>query len=376
MRVGIDISSIVFGRGVSRYTTNLTQSLIDHGVPVSLYGSSLRQRAAIQQFGQEMKTIAPQTQIVTTSFPPVVLEKMWKYLHWPKIDQLLPEIDLFHSWDWLQPPTERVPIVSTVHDVAILKFPQTAHPKIVSMHRDSWRILKDRQAHLIAVSRTTKNDLVNFLDYPQYLIHVVHEALPREVVAVSMNMSEERFEQIKQSLNRQKPFLLFVGTQEPRKNLDRLIQAWQPLHKDIDLLLVGAEGWGDTLISTGPQPEMLGRVSDEVLSVLYAEATLFVYPSLYEGFGLPILESFFHGTPVLTSDNSGMREVAGNAAELVNPESVEEIRAGISKLLNEDIEAQRKRLQRMMIRLQMFTWEKVARETVAVYKQAIQEQNG
>lgn len=375
MRVGIDISSVVFGRGVSRYTTNLTQSLIDLGVSVSLYGSSLRRRALLESFGQEMKSISPKTQVVTSPYPPKVLEKMWKYLQWPKIDQLLPEIDLFHSWDWLQPPTQKVPLVSTVHDVAILKFPQTAHPKIIKMHRDSWKILKERQAHLIAVSRTTKNDLVNFLDYPQYLIHVVHEALPREVVAVSMNMTEDRYERLKQSLNRQKPFLLIVGTQEPRKNLDRLIQAWQPLHKDIDLVLVGAEGWGDSQVTTGPQPDNLGRVSDELLSVLYAEATVFVYPSLYEGFGLPILESFFHGTPVLTSDNSGMREVAGNAAELINPESVEEIRAGITKLLNEDIDAQRKRLQRMMIRLQMFNWEKVARETVAVYKQAMQDQD-
>ncbi|MFZ1721204.1 MAG: glycosyltransferase family 1 protein [Microgenomates group bacterium] len=375
MRVGIDISSVVFGRGVSRYTTNLTQSLIELGVPVSLYGSSLRQRKALEDFCQKMKQKSKSTQSKLTPYPPAVLSRLWKYLQWPSLDSLLPDADVFHSWDWLQPPSKNIPVVSTVHDVAILKFPQTAHPKILQMHQDSWKILKEKQSHIIAVSRTTKNDLVNFLNYPQYLIHVVHEAIPREVANVSMNMTEERYELLKNSLGRQKPFLLFVGTREPRKNLDRLIEAWQPLHGDVDLLIVGSEGWGESQNINGPKPEYLGRVSDEFLSVLYAEASVFTYPSLYEGFGLPILESFFHGTPVLTSENSGMREVAGNAAELIDPESVESIRNGIIKLLSEDVQEQSKRLQRMMIRLQMFTWEKVALETLAVYKQVVQEHN-
>lgn len=116
-------------------------------------------------------------------------------------------------------------------------------------------------------------------------------------------------------------------------------------------------------------------MSDQELSVLYAQAQLFAYPSLYEGFGLPILEAFQHGTPVITSDISAMIEVAGNAAELVDPTSVEQITEAIKKILNENKTEQQHRLQRMIIRKQMFNWNKVARQTLAVYQKAVEDFN-
>ena len=138
----------------------------------------------------------------------------------------------------------------------------------------------------------------------------------------------------------------------------------------------GESGWDESeevAKSFEHMPRFLGRVTDTQLSVLYANAEVFVYPSLYEGFGLPILESFHHGTPVLTSNNSGMAEVAGNAAELIDPTSVDSIVDGLSKLLNETKEEQSKRLQRMIIRLQMYNWDQTARETIEVYQQAIRD---
>jgi len=162
-----------------------------------------------------------------------------------------------------------------------------------------------------------------------------------------------------------------VGTREPRKNLLRLIEAWKPLQSQIELLIAGESGWDTTENVQEVGLRFLGQVSDEELSVLYAEAELFAYPSLYEGFGLPILEAFHHGTPVVTSNNSGMIEVAGNAAELVDPLDVSSITKAIEKILSESNDDQKKRLQRMIIRQQMFSWKKVARETLAVYKKAI-----
>ena len=117
--------------------------------------------------------------------------------------------------------------------------------------------------------------------------------------------------------------------------------------------------------------KFLGFVEDSDLPYFYNACRAFIYLSKYEGFGLPILEAFYHGTPVVTSNVGSMPEVAGNAAELVNPNSVEDIRAGIEKILNESKLKQQERLKKMIIRLHQFSWDKVARETVAVYHQAI-----
>lgn len=378
LRVGIDITSTIYHRGVSRYTTNLVRGLLTSPkVRVSLYGSSLRQRQQLLQIAERLKKEAGNAKAETSiqAYPPSMFNFLWNKMHFPKIRSVLPNIDLFHSWDWMQPPDHDLPLVSTIHDLAILKYPETAHPKVLQMHRQSWDILRQRKATIIAVSRATKNDIIEHLDIPDERVHVIHEALPLEVKMVNDRLSEEQFEQIKMQLQLTRPFILFVGNREPRKNLKNLIEAWQPLQKNLDLIIAGESGWDDTenkkYQNLSDHLRFLGRVDDKQLSVLYAEAKLFAYPSLYEGFGLPILEAFHHGTPVVTSNVSSMPEVAGNAAELVDPLSVESIRAGIEKILAENTNQERQRLQKMIIRLQMFNWQDVITQTISVYQQAL-----
>lgn len=367
MQVGIDITPVIYGRGVSRYTSNLARALVQRrDISLSVFGYSAREKAQLQRFANSLKT----DQIALQSQPQSLMKWLWKFGFNP-IRKQLPNLEVFHSWDWLQPPDKDLPLVSTIHDVAMLKFPETAHPRILAMHHQSWKILKERNAQVIAVSRATKKDIVDLLGIPAYNVHVVQEALPEEFRQISISMSDEREELLKQQLQLSKPFLLCVGTREPRKNLMRLIQAWLPMANEYQLIIAGEQGWDDTAKLTHPNLRFLGKVTDEQLVVLYGEAELFCYPSLYEGFGLPILEAFFHGTPVVTSNLSSMPEVAGNAAVLVDPLSVESIRQGLTTILNETTEEQKKRLQRMIIRLQMFTWERVAEETTAVYQQAV-----
>lgn len=377
IHIGIDITSTIYNRGVSRYTSNLVRGLLaDPGMKLTLYGSTLRQRQQLLDIAAQLKKDAhAKAETVIQSYPPSLYNFLWNKLHFPGIKSSMPGIQLFHSWDWLQPPDRDLPLVSTIHDLAILKYPETAHPKILQMHKQSWKILKERKAMIIAVSRATKKDIVEMLDIPEHLVKVVHEALPVEVQKTSKMINEEQLTAIKTKLKLDRPFILFVGTREPRKNIENLIEAWRPLEKDVDLVVAGESGWDETdskKYQTMPHLRFLGRVSDEELSVLYSETAVFAFPSLYEGFGLPILEAFYHGAPVVTSNTSSMPEVAGNAAELVDPESPESIRAGIEKILNESEQDQQKRLQKMIIRQQMFSWEKVVQETIAVYKEAIE----
>ena len=372
MTIGIDITPIIYARGVSRYTSNLVRALLETNHPIHLFGSSLRKHNLLTSFAHNLESYYKR--VVHTDFgwlPPSLQTFLWHNLKYSTFSSKTKTVSVFHSWDWIQPPDTGIPLVSTIHDLAILTHPEGAHPKIVKQHQQSWDILKERKARLIAVSHATKKDIVQLLGYPSYLIDVVHEALPLEVQEVNSSLTEERAAALHRHLKLEKPYLLFVGTREPRKNLSRLIEAWKPLSADIELIGAGAAGWDQSEEILHPGLRFLGTVSDEELSVLYAEAEAFVYPSLSEGFGLPILEAFHHGTPVVTSNNSGMIEVAGNAAQLVDPLDVESIREGITTILNESIVDQKKRLQRMIIRQQMFSWKRVAKETIAVYKKAV-----
>ena len=376
MNLGIDITPIIYGRGVSKYTSNLVAVLLqENELNITLFGSSARKNLELQKIAQEMIKISDDRSkhnSVIQKFPPSALNLMWKF-GLNSLKKSMPDIDVFHSWDWLQPPDKNLPLVSTIHDLAILKFPETAHPKILKMHQQSWKILKAREAQIIAVSRATKRDIVNLLGIPPFRIEVIPEALPLEARLTSEELTENTVKQLTTKLQLTKPYLLFVGTREPRKNLLKLIEAWKPLSKEYQLIIAGEKGWDETTsqVDSNPNLRFLGKVSEQELAVLYGEASVFVYPSLYEGFGLPILEAFYHGTPVVTSNVPALLEVAGNAAEFIEPNSVESIREGITKILNESINEQQVRLQRMIIRLQMFSWQKVARQTIAIYKKAL-----
>lgn len=382
MRVGIDITAAIYDRGVSRYTTNLVRALAQRSeIELRLYGASWRQKHRLEHFTAQVCSDGPERHHAQIqALPPKVQEILWNTLRMNPVRSIFPDTEVFHSWDWLQPPDRNLPLVSTIHDLAIMKFPETAHPTILKMHQRSWKELKARRAQIIAVSQATKQDIVELLGFEPSDVHVVYEALPTETVSSIHEISEEQHDVLKIKLALSKPFILCVGTREPRKNLRRAIEAWWPLRREYELIVAGEAGWdeSDEFAEALQSPELrfLGKVTAHELNVLYSEAALLLYPSLHEGFGLPILEAFYFGTPVVTSNTSSMPEVAGNAAELVNPESIEGIRQGILNVLNEGNEAHSLRSQKMIIRLQLFDWQRVAEETAKVYRKAIREHQG
>lgn len=376
MKIGIDVSSLTYRRGVSRYTGDLVKALAQNkNVELFLYGSSLRQQKILKtELHKVLRNVTPDRyDLKLQKFPPALLARFWRFGLNP-VTAHFPKLDVFHSWDWLQPPDKNVPLVSTIHDLAIIRYPEVAHPQVLKMHQRSWQILRDRQAQIIAVSHSTKNDIVRYLEIPEENINVVYEALPTQVAEISQNLANqpEMVAFLKQKLQLNKPYLLFVGSREPRKNLIRLIQAWLPLAKDFQLIVAGEQAWdGSEQISQNPNLRFMGRVTDQELAVLYHHSELFVYPSLYEGFGLPVLEAFSHGVPVVSSDIPALREVAGNAAEFCNPQDEKSIRQAIEKVLNEKKLDSEQRMKKMIIRLQLFNWQKTALQTLAVYQKAI-----
>lgn len=260
------------------------------------------------------------------------------------------------------------PMVVTIHDLTFQLFP-SVHEHIKRYYFPAMiKAAVNKARSVIAISESTRDDL--------------HRLLPRSrgKTVVTLLAARTLLPGLKQEGAGDRDgdaYLLFVGTVEPRKNLERLIAAWQsidpPDRRGVRLVIVGATGWlVDRLLSqssTGDAIEFKGFVGDDELARLMRRATAFVYPSLYEGFGLPVLEAMAQGIPVMTSDVGATREVAGAAALLVDPASTSSIRNGLLRLLND--EALRGELSRRgMERAASFSWERAAMETLAAIEKA------
>jgi len=360
MKIGIDISQLAFpGSGSAVYTENLVKNLLkSQENEYVLFFSSLRQPAP-----RNFKSI-------NLKLPPLLLEQLWNRFHLLPIEKLIGEIDVFHTSDWLEPPAHCLK-VTTIHDLIIYKYPETfqrrgGHDIVANLKRKlEW--VKKESALVIAVSESTKQDIIEILKIPAKKIRVIHEACSTEFT----EKSAEDTEKIKKKYGIKGDYLLAVGTLEPRKNLKRVIEAFKILDiRNLELVIAGKFGWGEDLKSIKNQDsvnqiKLLGYVPDEDLPGLYAGAEVFVYPSLYEGFGLPILEAMACGCPVVTSNISSMPEVAGEAAVLVDPEKVNDIARGIQEAL----ENREQLIEKGKARAKEFSWEKTARETLKVYQE-------
>ncbi len=368
LQIGLDISAIPYNRGVSRYTSNLIRALYQHKQDVTLrvFGTSFRQRAILKQFVHET---TPGSYAKILPHPVKVMNVLWNDLHLFSPEHLLGKIDVFHSWE-MQPPLKQAALVSTIHDLAMLRFPHTADPYVLSMHEKSWKHLKKEAQAIIAVSEATRKDIVELLQIDPARVYVVHEAMTTET---EFHLSSVRKQEVLDQFGLHKPYILFIGTQEPRKNLATLIKAWRPLKKEFDLVLAGAPGWETIKREEGLQA--LGVVSNEQLVGLYEGAVMLAYPSLYEGFGLPILDAFYHHIPVVTSNISSMPEIAGSAAVLVDPKESESIQKGIEKAAHDRATLIKKGKEQ----LKNFSWNRVAQQTIEVYHKAVEtkkEQSG
>jgi glycosyltransferase involved in cell wall biosynthesis len=260
------------------------------------------------------------------------------------------DADILHCPTYRGPLRSSVPLVVTVHDLAVLRHPEafnrwtrTYSPRVVP------GVLRVAQ-RVIAVSEFTRRELVEVLGVPDEKIRVVPNAVGDEFTREGPAEDGD--------------YVLAVGTLEPRKNLDRLVEAVR--RTDRELRVVGARGWGGVEVS-GNGVRWLGEVSDAELARLYRGATCVAYPSLYEGFGIPVLEAMACGVPVVTARGTAMEEVADGAAVLVDARDPVEIAAGIERAA-----AERETLvPRGLERARAFRWDAVTAATVEVYREAV-----
>jgi glycosyltransferase involved in cell wall biosynthesis len=289
------------------------------------------------------------------------------------------KLDILHIPAFAPPYVKNCKLVVTVHDLIGMLFPnQLRWPS--AFYWGKWLPFTLRRADaIIADSENTKRDLIGGLKIPEQKIHVVylsgHEGFTSQIPQEAIQAAKKQYGIVER-------YFLFVGTIEPRKNLDRVIEAFAAfLHAKkkssrYQLVVVGSKEFGhgkffQSLANkfgvTLEDVIFTGYVSKENLNALYCGAETFVYPSLYEGFGIPILEAMAAGAPVLTSTKTSVPEVAGDAALLVDPYDVKAIMQGMIDM-SEDASLRRSMIAKGFERIKRFSWAETSRKTVEVYQ--------
>lgn len=331
MKIAIDISQIVYtGTGVANYTANLVKCLLteDKENEYLLFGLSLRQFNLLKEFYQELKIGHNNISAKFFPIPQSLANIIWNDLHRVNIESLLGKIDIFHSSDWVQPPAQARKI-TTVHDLIVYKYPETSNHYIINTQKKRLHWVKKECDMIIANSYSTKSDLINILNIDGHKVEVCYPGIDDDF----KNVDSSQVKRVKNKYGLHKNYILTLGTMEPRKNLNRIVASFQKFINYCrtsdrielpELVLVGKIGWGKQITPTN-SVRILGYIERKDLPALYCGATIFIYASLYEGFGLPVLEAMASGCPVISSDRGSLKEVINDNAIIVNPESVDDI---------------------------------------------------
>jgi glycosyltransferase involved in cell wall biosynthesis len=284
-------------------------------------------------------------------------------------------VDLYHQPDFIPPLRRRFPAVATVHDLAFLRWPDLLTAESRRYYGQVAAAVRSAE-RTIAVSERTRQDLLELVDAPPERVEVVYEAAG----AAFRPQSEATVAAARARLGLPERYFLFVGTREPRKNLARLLAAYARLTaapSSPDLAVVGSPGWlAEELAPRAASLAIAERVHWLVgvplaeLPALYAGAVALVLPSLYEGFGLPVLEAMACGTPVVCADAGALPEIAGGAALLFDPTDVGAIADALGRIWREPALAEELRA-RGRERAAAFSWRRAAEETLDVYRRAL-----
>lgn len=289
-------------------------------------------------------------------------------------------VDLYHSTHYVLPAAVPCPVVATIHDVIHLLYPEFLPSRLAFFYAQRMiRRTLSRGDRIIAVSKNTKADLARYFQVDAGKIQVVYNGVDD---SYRRRLPAEDVDRWLRQLEVERPYLLFVGNPtKPHKNLDNVIQAFARARQrrafDARLVCVGHRGPATfkleqraLQLGVGEHVLMLGHVAGEALPALYQGATLFLYPTLYEGFGLPVVEAMASGLPVITSDNSALKEIAEGHAHLVDPLSVDSIADAIVQCMSDP--EHRASLARLGLRrAEAFQWRRTAERTLEIYRAAM-----
>ena len=368
MQIAIDAYHGLFkSGGIARYTRGLISALAE----ISATEKFILFYNRFREQGIAWKPKSESCRIHQLYFPRRLLEKMWHSVNWPRIESFCGKIDLFHGLHFILPPVRNARRVLTVHDLTYLKFPDYFSNQGLNQCGYQ-KELPTSIAHadaVIAVSQKTREDLIEILNIPQEKVRVIHEGVDLQFFN---HVKGKNAAAVRALYDLYAPYIVFlVGTPEPRKNLIKTVTAVRRAAPQLMLVLIGPQKDLKSLLNGNYRNiKLTGIVPDAHLPALLSGAQISIYPSLYEGFGLPVLESMACGVPVITSRKGALPEVAGDAALLVDPQDVSSIAGAISELINDDVLQNRLKAAGKK-RVAQFTWQKAAAATLSLYRELV-----
>lgn len=384
MRIGIDIRSLSEERltGVGEYLYRLLSALfkIDKKNTYILFYNSLRRPPKLLN---DFKR--PNVSIHYTRFPNKLFNASLFFLRFPKIDRMIGGVDLFfipnHNFLAL---SKNCRTVITVHDLSFVLFKE-----FLSLKRQLWhkiillQNLYKKVDQIIAVSNHTKNDLINLFGVPKEKIITIYSGVGSEY---KQNFVRMQLSRVVEKYGLPERFILYLGTLEPRKNIEAIINAYEQYIKSkeslydyergkiIDLVIAGQQGWkyGTILEKKRQSPfkdriHLIGYVDAEDKPYLYRLCDVFIYPSFYEGFGFPVLEAMAVGKPVISSSSSALEEVICDAGLLVNPYNISELVQALDAILAEK-DMRDYLVLRGIDRVKQFSWQECAIKTLELFE--------
>jgi len=377
MKIGIDAHLVAYRRGMGNYVFNLIRWLptISDNHEYVVY---VRQRDVEAVPHMDGLTLRPL---------PAAPVPLWEHVLLP-LAAARDRLDILHAPANTGPLylPRSIALVVTIHDVMYL-LPANVLPPSPSLYQWLGRIYRRlvvprvarRATAIITVSNHSQQDIVQYLGIPPEHVFVIYEALGH---AFYPSPNEEKIEKAKWRYRIQSQFVLALGGLDPRKNTNRILQAFKDFSKrsknDYQLVIVGLPRSGQRLFSRtameigiAEQTVFTGFVAEEDLVALYNGADVFLYPSLYEGFGLPVLEAMACGTPVIASTAGSIPEIAGEAALLIEPKDVEALASAIEQVIT-DQALRQELIARGLEHVKKFSWDKAARELLTVYERVMQ----
>lgn len=373
-RVAIDYTAAVRQRaGIGRYTRGLVGALAEVDRETEYLLLSAGREAPERQWPANFRR-----RILPLSDRHLAI--LWQRLRLPlPVELLTGPIDVFHSPDFTLPPVRRAHTVLTIHDLSFVRHPECFSRPLLEYLLASVPRAVRRADFLLADSKSTRQDLIELLSVPPERIAVIYPGVEAHFCPTAdLSALEARLA----LYGLRRPYILGVGTLQPRKNFARLIRAYHLVRQRHGiphrLIIAGAKGWlfeeiEETIrdLRLEGWVQVIGFIPDEDLPALYQGAEAFAFPSVYEGFGIPILEALACGTPVVASNTSSLPEAAGEAALLVDPEDVEALAEALWRLIV-DAELRNALRARGFEQAKRFSWAASARQVCSIYRQLVE----
>jgi len=350
MKIGIDISQIIYeGTGVARFTRGLVQAIINNDTEnnwVFLF-SSLRGKLD-DQIKRDINKKG--FKLINCKLPPSLLSFIWNDLHILSPDFALGKLDWLITSDWTEPPS-KIKKATIVHDLVYKRYPETVSNMIRTTQEKRIKWIKKETRLIFADSEATRKDLIELEGVAGEKIKVIYPGV--EVV----KPNKQQVEKTLKKYHLKKSFILTVGKIEPRKNIKRLLEAYHTINnKNVELVIVGPQGWDDESVNNlNNNVHYLGYISDTELYSLMSVCLVFVYPSIWEGFGYPAIEAMSLGAPICTSNSSSLVEIVNNNAVLFDPFKTQEIATSLNKLVN-DFDLRKKLITNGKLISKEFNW--------------------